>query len=626
MRCVLLHYHIFKNAGSTIEEIFARSFGSAFSRMETPDREGLVSNQDLVNYLEQNPSTKAISSHQIRYPTPKFAGFLFLDVCLLRDPIDRIRSIYDFYQWSPATGDPLSELAQGSLGEFVAGLVEQQQLYIKNAQVNQLACAGDSEEPEERDFELAADRIRRAAFLGVVDCFNKSMVAGEHRLQPVFPELDCALPAENVTGGLDADLAQRIEKVRAACGESVYAELLRLNDLDIRLVNCARAEVKRRFRLVPDACARLEEFEQRIPEPPGRRVGPCVRRQKCWRAFRAGSKRSELSPGPTGSADTLPRQPQPATLPEAPVSVRSARPNWFARLYRLAKAPLDAFSLWLCSRRYGVNLFDSEYYRASNPEIGAGTNPLVHYLLRGAFELKKPHPLFAPALYKRKYPDVGGANPLAHYLRNAHRQPTPFFDPTYYLEHNPDVRETRIPPLLHYVTHGAAEGRKPHPLFQPEYYARCAFGFQVGASGLLAHFSESGADACSPHPLFDCQSYRSKYPEVAAHDMNPLAHYLSLESGKRTQTIAEFDPAAGFEVAQFDIADVALTVIFQGNSWSGARSTLPTSETRKGSRTLVLISKDESGTITIEAEPQQQPFFEAIPVEQLYAQVNVTRA
>jgi hypothetical protein len=600
MRCVLLHYHIFKNAGSTIEEIFERSFRGAFSRIETPDREGLVSNQGLVNFLERNPSTKAVSSHQIRYPTPKFPGFLFLDVCLVRDPIDRIRSIYDFYHSSPATGDPLSDLAQGSLGDFVAGLVERQPLYIKNVQVNQLACAGDSDEPEERDFQVAAERIRNAALLGVVDCFNKSMVAGEHRLQPVFPELDCALPAENVTGGLEGDLALRIAKVRAACDESVYAELLRLSDLDIRLVNCARAEVERRFRLVPDACAKLQEFDQRISEPPGRRVGPCLRRQKQQTATRT----------------------ERATTASAP----SSNPNWFAKLRRLAAAPLDAFTLWLCSRRYGANLFDAQYYRATYLEIGAGTNPLFHYLLRGAFELKKPHPVFDPAFYKKKYPDVGGANPLGHYLRHAHRQPTPFFDPAFYLENNPDVRKTRIPPLLHYVTHGAEEGRKPHPLFQPEYYARCGAGIQVGASGLLAHFAESGADACNPHPLFDCQSYLSTHPEAAAQGMNPLAHYLSLEHGKWTQTIAEAELGTGFEVAQFEIADVLLAVIFQSNGWSGGQSILPPSEAPSGVATVVLISKDASGIMTISAEPQQQPFFEAIPLEQLYAQVNITPA
>ncbi|HLI83848.1 MAG TPA: hypothetical protein VKV17_08005 [Bryobacteraceae bacterium] len=604
MRCVLLHYHIFKNAGSTIEEIFERSFGRAFSRVETSDSEGIVSNQELVEFLERNRSTKAISSHQIRYPTPKIAGFLFFDVCLLRDPIDRIRSIYDFYHPRPATGDPLSELAQGSLGEFVRGLVEGKQLYVKNVQVNQLACAGDSDEPEERDFQLAAERIRRAAFPGLVHCFNKSMVAGEHRLRSVFPELDCALPAENVTGGLAGSLAERIEKVRSACDESVYAELLRLNALDIRLVNCAHAEIERRFRLVPDADARLEEFERRIGEPPGRRVGPCVRRRK--------QETRHI-----------------ARLEAAPGSARSARPNWYTRLRRLAGMPRDAFILWRCLRRYETNLFDADYYRESYPEIGPTTNPLIHFLLRGAFELKKPHPLFDPAFYLAQCPEVGaaGLNPLSHYLRraaNGHRQPTPFFDSEFYLERNPDVRKAGIPPLLHYVRHGAAEGRKPHPLFEPGYYARCGFGMEIGAHGLLAHFAESGADACNPHPLFDCESYLSRHPNEAAQNRNPLADYLGNRAGPPAYTRGSesAEPALKrFAAAQIVIADVPVVVVFQGDGWPPAQN--PGQEAiLRGGESRVLVSKDDSGAARIEAEPQQQPFFEAIPVEQLFAQVN----
>src|ERR1700674_94862 len=83
------------------------------------------------------------------------------------------------------------------------------------------------------------------------------------------------------------------------------------------------------------------------------------------------------------------------------------------------------------------NLFDAEYYRASNPDVaGARMNPFLHFMIFGAFEGRKPHPLFDAGYYLRKYPDVADAevNPLAHYLK-----------------------------------HGAAEGRQPHPLFDPDY-------------------------------------------------------------------------------------------------------------------------------------------------------------
>jgi hypothetical protein len=645
MRRVLLHYHIFKNAGSTIEEIFDRTFGQAFSRLETPSREGLVSNRDVLSFLEQNRRARAISSHQLRYPTPKAPGFLFLDVCILRDPIDRIRSVYDFYHSRPAPGDPLSDLAQGPIGSFVASLVEQNQLYVKNVQVNLLACAGDSDDPEDKDFQVAAERIRRAAFLGVVDCFNKSMVAGEHFLRPVFPELDCAQPAENVTGGMEGDLARRIAKVRAACDESVYNELLRLNALDTKLVDCARAEIERRFRLVPDACAKLQEFEGRISAPPGKRAGES--RRKCkqepqpstraetpvgqapWVRSKQGEVESAKFAANPGLERTWPVQPLSGAPPPRE---RAARTDWLTKLKRLARAPLDVWLLWRCSRRYGANLFDPEYYRATYPEIGPGTNPLIHFLLRGAFEHRKPHPLFDPAFYSEKYLDVtaSGANPLTHYLRRGaaqQRQPMPFFDPVFYLAHNPDVRAAAIPPLLHYVRYGANEGRKPHRLFQPDYYAR-GVGISNNGASLLAHFAESGVSASSPHPLFDCESYLSAHPEAVVQGVNPLAHYLSSEAGKPSRKIPELQAGAGcLEIAQFEVDDVPVAVIFCGAGWCEGqnrqpRNTLKACEKDALSGSLVVISKDASGATSIEAEPQQPPFFEAIPLEQLYAQVN----
>jgi len=68
---------------------------------------------------------------------------------------------------------------------------------------------------------------------------------------------------------------------------------------------------------------------------------------------------------------------------------------------------------------------------------------------------------------------AAGVNPLCHYLKHGAaelRQPHPLFDPGFYLDRNPDVRRAGVNPLVHYVRHGAAEDRKPHPLFEPSHY------------------------------------------------------------------------------------------------------------------------------------------------------------
>jgi hypothetical protein len=248
MRFVILHYHFLKNAGTSIENILHRSFGGYFTTIDTPDRDGHVSNDTVLALLRANPLLKAISSHQLQYPKPQVPGFLFFDVCFLRDPIDRIRSMYDYFREKPVLGDPVSEVAsQTSLGEFIACLIERMPWYVNDAQVNLLANGAANDPPTDADFDRAVARMLTTSFLGVVDRFYNSLIAGQYFLRPIFPELNCAPEAVNVSRGFESTLPDRIAQVRDACETDVYAELLRLNAFDSKLLSLARAEVDRRF-------------------------------------------------------------------------------------------------------------------------------------------------------------------------------------------------------------------------------------------------------------------------------------------------------------------------------------------------------------------------------------------
>jgi hypothetical protein len=242
MRFVILHYHFLKNAGMSLESILHRSFGSRFASIDTPERDGHITAEALLTYLRANPLVEAVSSHQLRYPVPCASGFLFFDVCFLRDPLDRIRSMYDYFREKPAGGDPVSDFANAlAPGEFVKKLIEEMPWYIHNAQVNLLANGIANDIPEPGDFDRAVAKMLRTSFLGVVDCFEQSLAAGEHFLQPIFPTLDCTGEMENVSAGRGGSL-------KDACKPAVYSELTRITAGDAKLVELARAEVDRRFR------------------------------------------------------------------------------------------------------------------------------------------------------------------------------------------------------------------------------------------------------------------------------------------------------------------------------------------------------------------------------------------
>jgi hypothetical protein len=170
--------------------------------------------------------------HQIRYLAAGRTRWLrFLRPCASSRgiTIDRVtRSMYQYFREKPRASEPVSDLAnQSDLGGFVAGLVERLPEWCNDLQVNLLAHRSvDDAPPQAKDLDLAIETMLKTSWLGVVDRFNESLIAGQHFLSPVFPDLDCAQPPVNVSGGLEATLQSRIQNLRDTCGEKVYAELL----------------------------------------------------------------------------------------------------------------------------------------------------------------------------------------------------------------------------------------------------------------------------------------------------------------------------------------------------------------------------------------------------------------
>jgi hypothetical protein len=253
LRFVLLHYHILKNAGTTIESILDRSFGKKFCTIDDDQRDAHFPNASLLSLVSRNSDLKAISSHQIRYPVPTVPGLVFFDLCFLRDPIDRIRSTYDYFREKPAVGDPVSQYANDlSLGDFIARLSEEMPWFVNDVQVNMLSNGVVNDCPRKEDLDRATARMMRMSFPGVVDCFTESLVAGQYFLQRIFPELNCTASALNVSSGFGSALSERIARVKEACGKRVFGELTDLNASDLELLDRARVEIGRRYSLIPE--------------------------------------------------------------------------------------------------------------------------------------------------------------------------------------------------------------------------------------------------------------------------------------------------------------------------------------------------------------------------------------
>ena len=87
--------------------------------------------------------------------------------------------------------------------------------------------------------------------------------------------------------------------------------------------------------------------------------------------------------------------------------------------------------------------------------------------------------LFDPTYYLLHNPDVKDANPLSHFIEygwKEGRNPSQAFDTRFYLATNPDVQKAGGNPLLHYLRFGQTEGRAKNPI---EHESKIVMGMEV---------------------------------------------------------------------------------------------------------------------------------------------------
>jgi GT2 family glycosyltransferase/glycosyltransferase involved in cell wall biosynthesis len=159
--------------------------------------------------------------------------------------------------------------------------------------------------------------------------------------------------------------------------------------------------------------------------------------------------------------------------------------------------------------------------------------------IRRRLRLRRDHRLIAASglfddeWYLDRYPDLRGFGcpPAVHYLQHGAREgryPNPLFDSRWYCDRYPDVNQTGTNPLVHYLRHGAAEGRNPNPLFDGDWYLGRYPDVREKCVNPLVHYLHSGAsEGRDPNPFFDTDWYLAHNTDVRASGVNPLVHYLS---------------------------------------------------------------------------------------------------
>jgi hypothetical protein len=242
VRNVIVHYHIFKNAGTTVDAILHANFPATNGAVEGKYPWDTLTNQDLLDFILANPRLDVISSHQARFPLPQHPNLRVHPIVFLRHPIDRVESVYHFErQQAPDSLSPSVRIAQNTdLKGFVEwGLSDQGTAVFRNFQT--IHIAGRQRDmrrarASHADYLVASSRLRELPFVGIVDRFEDSAIALQRKLRSNFPAIDCSARAVlNRSEGRADSLSARIERIASDLGDTLFDHLLSQNRFDLDL-------------------------------------------------------------------------------------------------------------------------------------------------------------------------------------------------------------------------------------------------------------------------------------------------------------------------------------------------------------------------------------------------------
>lgn len=218
-RNIILHVHIFKNAGTSFDSALRTNFGEDF--IDHRDDKALVQGKQeyLENFLREHPDVKAFSSHSIHFKPISNDEFNFIPVYFLRHPIDRIRSVYSFEnKQEPAVTIGSQKAKELSFNDYVAWRMDSgSPATIRNCQT--IFLSGDGPNPNnivEKYIKASSLVNNKNCLIGVVDNFDCSMMLFEKQLKEFFPDLSLAYVRKNVTDmEVDLELDVKVEQVLA---------------------------------------------------------------------------------------------------------------------------------------------------------------------------------------------------------------------------------------------------------------------------------------------------------------------------------------------------------------------------------------------------------------------------
>lgn len=200
-RTVLVHHHIFKNAGTSFNYALKQYYSDRFLEYDLPSG-AVVTPEKLREFILAHPNCWAISGHHIAFPTPQDDEFQTLSTVLLRNPLARIRSIYEFERKQQAETDGAVMAKRLGFREFVLWRLENNPIVLCNYQTYYCARGSLSDEQinvDENTLAVALEHLSKSFIVGTVERYHESIMITQLKLRQKDPETNLVIAHLNTT-------------------------------------------------------------------------------------------------------------------------------------------------------------------------------------------------------------------------------------------------------------------------------------------------------------------------------------------------------------------------------------------------------------------------------------------
>jgi hypothetical protein len=241
LRKIVVHIHLFKNAGTSVDNILKRNFGPRWMSHDDEVPGHIICANQFNELVRSNPAVEAFSSHQVVPPLPDDSISIF-PIVFIRHPIERVLSAYNF-EWKTQKGLCTPE---GELGRYIEEkMLKKRRNIIENFQTFRLSNTNIDRFHNVDKFDdyvlldQAKEFIKKIPCIGIVDRFDQSIRLIQECANVHWPKLDFTPVHENISQNSLNTVEEKLDYIQDILGPASYHELIEANNLDLELYKYA---------------------------------------------------------------------------------------------------------------------------------------------------------------------------------------------------------------------------------------------------------------------------------------------------------------------------------------------------------------------------------------------------